>query len=89
MADAPVDDMAQNLLDTIKARCLNKDGTHERQIVFVAYSHRGLLVKEALVIDTLGGSVDGIASRTDGILFFGTPYKGSALARFGRVVSTV
>jgi hypothetical protein len=86
---ADVHSLAQNLLDTIKASRLSKDGTKDRRIIFVTHSHGGLLVKEALVIDTLGGSVDGIASRTDGILFFGTPHKGSALARFGRVVSTV
>jgi hypothetical protein len=92
MIDAPVVDvhsLAQNLLDTIKARCLSKDGTKDRRIIFVAYSHGGLLVKEALVIDTLEGSVAGIASRTDGILFFGASHRGSALAKFGRVVSTV
>jgi hypothetical protein len=48
-----------------------------------------LLVKEALVIDTLKRNIAGIASRTGGILFFGSPHRGSVLAKFGRVVSTV
>src|SRR5204862_3419713 len=55
----------------------------------VAHSHGGLLVKEALVIDSLRRNADGITSRTDGILFFGTPHGGSTLARLGRVVSAV
>jgi hypothetical protein len=90
--DIPVVDiysLAQNLLDTIEARYLNKDSTKDRRIIFVVYSYRSLLIKEALVIDTLGGSVDSIASCTDRILFFRTPYKKLALAKFGYVVSTV
>ena len=92
MIDAPVVDLhslAQNLLDTIKARRLDENSTKDRRIIFVAHSHGGLLVKEALVIDTLEGSVAGIASCTDGILFFRTPYRGLALTKFGCVVLMV
>jgi hypothetical protein len=90
--DVPVVDiysLAQNLLDTIEARCISKDGTKDYRIIFVVYSYRGLLVKEALVIGTLGQSVAGIASCTDRILFFGIPYRRSALAKFGHIVLTV
>ena len=74
MTDALIVDvpsLAQNLLDTIKARCSNKDRTKDGRILFVTYSYGCLLVKEALVIDALEESEASIASRTDGILFFG------------------
>ncbi|KAI9860939.1 MAG: hypothetical protein M1813_005618 [Trichoglossum hirsutum] len=92
MIDAPVVDvhsLARNLLDTIAVQSRSEDSANRRRVIFVAHSHGGLLVKEALVIDSLGGNEDGIASRTDGILFFGTPHGGSTLASLGRVVSAV
>jgi hypothetical protein len=83
IADAPVIDvhsLAQNLLDTISAY-RDDSGLSGRRLVFVAHSHGGLVVKEALVLDKE------VASQTIGILFFGTPHRGSALAGLGGIFS--
>ena len=88
MIDAPVVDiysLAQNLLNTISAEHKDKP---DRRIIFVAHSFGGLLVKEALTGDSKTDMTP-IASRTDGILFFGTPHHGSGLAWLGRFVSKV
>ncbi|KAI9772343.1 MAG: hypothetical protein M1840_001092, partial [Geoglossum simile] len=92
MFDAPtvnVHSLAQNLLDTIGARRRQEECTKGRRIIFVAHSHGGLLVKEALVIDASPRGSNSIAPHTDAILFFGTPHQGSNLASFGRAVSKV
>lgn len=86
MIDAPVVDiysLAQNLLNTISAEHKDKP---ERRIIFVAHSFGGLLVKEALT-DSSKTDAASITSRTDGILFFGTPHRGSDLAWLGRFAS--
>jgi hypothetical protein len=86
MIDAPVVDiysLAQNLLNTIT---IEQGDKTERRIVFIAHSFGGLLVKEALV-DSWRTDAASIASRTDGILFFGTPHRGSGLAWLGRLIS--
>ncbi|KAH0537484.1 hypothetical protein FGG08_005702, partial [Glutinoglossum americanum] len=92
MLDAPTVDvhsLAQNLLDTIEAKRRQEECTKSRRVIFVAHSHGGLLVKEALVIDASPRGSGSIASRTDAILFFGTPHRGSNLANFGRIVSAI
>jgi hypothetical protein len=90
MIDAPVVDLtslAKNLLDTIKSH-LWTEHSEKCRIIFVAHSHGGLVVKRALVDDFRASRTNsGIASQTDGVLFFGTPHKGSEIARLGQLVS--
>jgi triacylglycerol esterase/lipase EstA (alpha/beta hydrolase family) len=89
MTDAPVIDvhsLAQGLLGTLQARRQSEVNTANRRLVFIAHSHGGLVVKEALVIDCLSDNA-GVASHTDGIVFLGTPHAGSSLANLGRIVS--
>ena len=85
LLDAPVVDvhsLAQNLLNAI---ALHQAENRNRRIIFAAHNYGGLLVKEALVIDQLDGG--NIVSRTDGILFFGTPHQGTYATGLGRVVA--
>lgn len=84
--DAPVvtpHSLAQGLLDAIASTCTS-ECSKDRRIIFVAHSYGGLVVKKALSID-FAKSVSGVVSRTDGVLFFGTPHRGSELASHGRV----
>jgi hypothetical protein len=90
MFDAPVvtvHSLAQGLLDAIAAQRTSEEVTEHRRIIFVAHSHGGLVVKQALLTDFLTIRETGVVSRTDGVLFFGTPHAGSDLANIGRVVA--
>ncbi|GLC40763.1 hypothetical protein PLESTB_000025100 [Pleodorina starrii] len=63
-------------------------GTGQRPVVFVAHSMGGLLVKEMLArsMDQAaegGGPNAALAASTRGIVFFGTPHFGNALAAMG------
>jgi hypothetical protein len=92
MIDAPVINLrslGQNLLNNIKSKRQSERNTSNRRIVFVAHSHGGLVVKEALVIDYMGNNDSQVAFHTDGIVFLGTPHQGSSLTYLGRAISIV
>jgi hypothetical protein len=63
-----------------------------RVIVFVAHSLGGLLVKEALVESKKQGpdshKID-VYKSTQGIIFFGTPHKGSNDAKWGLILKSI
>jgi hypothetical protein len=86
MVDEPVvrvDSLARGFLGAIAAMRT----TEERRMVFVAHSHGGLVVKQALRTDFEEKSAAGLFSRTKGVLFFRTPHRGSDLAGFGRFIA--
>ncbi|GIL79686.1 hypothetical protein Vretifemale_8977 [Volvox reticuliferus] len=62
-------------------------GTGQRPVVFVAHSMGGLLVKEMLARSmdqaAQGGPHASLAPSTRGIVFFGTPHFGNAMAAMG------
>ncbi|KAI9737303.1 MAG: hypothetical protein M1818_005836 [Claussenomyces sp. TS43310] len=90
--DAPVvdvDSLARNLLESIYSERQSEDGTKGRRIVFAAHSHGGIVVKEALATDNSAADPAGVASHTDGIIFFGTPHRGSSLTWLGQVAALV
>jgi hypothetical protein len=63
-----------------------------RPIVFVAHSLGGLLVKEALVESRKQGHDSNkmdVYKSTQGIVFFGTPHKGSNDAKWGLIFKTI
>jgi hypothetical protein len=64
----------------------------DRPIIFVAHSLGGLLVKEALVESKkqLNNSFKAAVYKyTPGIIFFGTPHRGSDDAKWGLILSTI
>ncbi|KAK4236388.1 hypothetical protein C8A03DRAFT_45622 [Achaetomium macrosporum] len=66
------------------------DGTSHRPIVFVAHSLGGIIVKQALMIARNEWKVFGdILTSTKGIVFFGTPHRGSDVAQWGEVIGNV
>jgi ankyrin repeat protein len=88
MTNAPVvnlHSLAQGLLDTIEVATQEGILGTKSRVIFVAHSHGGLVVKEALVSDSL--DKDFVSSRTDGVLFLGTPHQGSALSGFALVAA--
>ncbi|KAE8448906.1 hypothetical protein EG329_008702 [Mollisiaceae sp. DMI_Dod_QoI] len=63
-----------------------------RAIVFVAHSLGGLLVKEALVESKKQGPTSNktdVYKSTQGVIFFGTPHKGSNDAKWGLIFQTI
>jgi hypothetical protein len=63
-----------------------------RHIIFVAHSLGGLLVKEALVEarkQVNDSSKLDLYNSTQGIIFFGTPHRGSNDAQWGLLLSTI
>lgn len=55
----------------------------------MCHSLGGILTKEALVNATLNSQFRPIASATTGIVFLGTPHRGSSAADFGKMVVKV
>ena len=67
-------------------------GCRQRPIVFVAHSLGGLLVKQALIEaqkQTHEPDLLDVYNSTHGIIFFGTPHRGSDLASWGLLLSTI
>ncbi|KAL4870668.1 hypothetical protein BDV12DRAFT_195147 [Aspergillus spectabilis] len=62
-------------------------GYETRPIIFIAHSLGGIVVKEALVQAKLGSTYNSIQLATYGIAFFGTPHRGSHLAKIGDIMA--
>ena len=67
-------------------------GCRQRPIVFVAHSLGGLVVKQALIEarkQTHDPDLLDIHDSTHAVIFFGTPHRGSDLASWGLLLSTI
>ncbi|KAM0806593.1 putative NACHT domain-containing protein [Seiridium cardinale] len=87
---ASVRDYARNLISCVRDIHESNDKDHQRSIVFICHSLGGIVCKQALVCahednliygDTLGA--------VKGIVFLGTPHRGSELADIGKVVGQI
>ncbi|KAL4957901.1 hypothetical protein BDW69DRAFT_180144 [Aspergillus filifer] len=83
-SSAGVREQAQYLLNRL---WLERQGCETRPIIFIAHSLGGILVKEALVQAKLGHTYQSIQTSTYGIVFFGTPHRGSHLAKLGETLA--
>ncbi|KAL3480031.1 hypothetical protein BJX99DRAFT_254916 [Aspergillus californicus] len=83
-SSAGVREQAHNLLNRL---WLERQGCKDRPIIFIAHSLGGILIKEALVQAKLGNTCGSIRTATYGIAFFGTPHRGSHLAKMGETVA--
>ncbi|KAL4755150.1 hypothetical protein BDW72DRAFT_55081 [Aspergillus terricola var. indicus] len=83
-SSAGVREQAQNLLSRL---WLERQGCEARPIIFICHSLGGIVVKEALVQAKLGHTYHSIQMATYGIAFFGTPHRGSQLAKLGETVA--
>ncbi|KAL4929570.1 uncharacterized protein BDV17DRAFT_298019 [Aspergillus undulatus] len=83
-SSAGVREQAQYLLNRL---WLERQGCESRPILFIAHSLGGIVVKEALVQAKLGHTYRSIQAATYGIAFFGTPHRGSQLAKIGETLA--
>ncbi|KAL4963231.1 uncharacterized protein BDV14DRAFT_177008 [Aspergillus stella-maris] len=83
-SSAGVREQAQYLLNRL---WLERQGCETRPIIFIAHSLGGIVVKEALVQAKLGHAYQSIQAATYGIVFFGTPHRGSHLAKLGETLA--
>ena len=82
----PIEDRAVNLGHKLTTRNLG-----DRPIVFIAHSMGGLMVKEIVVQSLTAGdpALSTLVSRIAGIVFCGTPHRGSQVALMARRLSAV
>ncbi|KFY23005.1 hypothetical protein V491_02668 [Pseudogymnoascus sp. VKM F-3775] len=59
----------------------------ERPIIFMGHSFGGNLIQQAIVNSLLHEGREYIAMATVGVLFFGTPHRGSKDASWGRIIA--
>ncbi|PYI10351.1 kinesin [Aspergillus sclerotiicarbonarius CBS 121057] len=81
---AGVREQAHVLLDRLR---LERENCQSRPLLFIAHSLGGIVVKEALVQAKLSAIYGSICTSTFGIAFFGTPHRGTHLARVGGVAA--
>ncbi|RDW57277.1 hypothetical protein BP5796_12727 [Coleophoma crateriformis] len=71
--------------------CIVKDREQEnktrRPIIFIAHSYGGIVVKDALVLAKLYPEFSEISAATAGVVFLGTPHKGSNISAIGSLVA--
>ncbi|OQO09996.1 hypothetical protein B0A48_04351 [Cryoendolithus antarcticus] len=80
-----IGDFARDLIHDILGR-RTEDGTLDRPLIFIAHSLGGLVVKQALLTcleDDAEAAFRTITTSVRGILFMGTPHKGSQVAVWG------
>ncbi|GKZ47865.1 hypothetical protein AbraIFM66951_011440 [Aspergillus brasiliensis] len=83
---AGVREQAHVLLDRLR---LERENCEYRPLLFIAHSLGGIVVKEALVQAKLSATYGSICTSTFGIAFFGTPHRGTHLARVGGVAAKI
>lgn len=61
----------------------------KRPIIFIAHSLGGIIVKQALVWAYREPQYQAIKDHTLGLVFFGTPHRGSNKASYGKILANV
>ncbi|KAI0898840.1 hypothetical protein F4806DRAFT_455761 [Annulohypoxylon nitens] len=82
---------ARNLLNDLVAKRYDTASQGSRKIIFVAHSLGGLVVKRAMALSENLNDPDlnQIEKHTVGILFLGTPHRGSDLAPLAKALSNI
>ncbi|OIW33004.1 hypothetical protein CONLIGDRAFT_570241, partial [Coniochaeta ligniaria NRRL 30616] len=81
-------DHATKLLSSLRDKREEPDELH-RPIIFVCHSMGGLIVKQALLTASIDQQYLLISQHTQGVVFMGTPHRGSDLAKWGSLLATV
>jgi hypothetical protein len=81
-------DHARKLLSLLRNKRDTED-TSDRPIVFICHSLGGIVVKQALRTATNESIYNNTAEKTRGIVFLGTPHRGSDLAFWGGFLARV
>ncbi|MCJ1451370.1 hypothetical protein MMC28_001706, partial [Mycoblastus sanguinarius] len=85
---ADILDHAKNLLASLVDQREDDDGK-QRPIIFMAYSLGGIIVKQAINWANIESQYHNIRDHTLGIVFFGTPHRGSEKGSYGKVLANV
>ncbi|KAL2070583.1 hypothetical protein VTL71DRAFT_13609 [Oculimacula yallundae] len=84
-----VDDYARSLLERIRAKRRAFHGD-ERPIIFICHSLGGIVLKKALIIaHEKSDRYSSISRDTFGVMFMGTPHRGSDIAFWGKLFGTM
>jgi hypothetical protein len=75
-----------NLLNRLASKYKN---TEKRQIIFVAYSLEGIIIKRALVEAKLNDIYKTIHNDIYGIAFFSTPYQGGNFVKLRDIIAFI
>ncbi|KAK0724579.1 hypothetical protein B0H67DRAFT_108687 [Lasiosphaeris hirsuta] len=81
-----IDSFAQNLL--VSVNNVRRD-RQNRNIIWVCHSLGGIIVKKALIDAAIDGTYQSIRNSTSGIIFLGTPHRGSGAADLGSTVASI
>ncbi|ERF71993.1 hypothetical protein EPUS_07463 [Endocarpon pusillum Z07020] len=83
---AGIDDFALDLLNRLRMKRWSIDAM-QRPVVFVCHSLGGIVVKKALIIAKEQRYYSNILDKSRGIIFFGTPHRGSRVASWATIMS--
>ncbi|KAK5651032.1 hypothetical protein OQA88_1501, partial [Cercophora sp. LCS_1] len=75
--------LGNELLEHINGRIHVSETERSRNLIFVAYSFGGLVVKRALVQAQMSRDFGQVAKHTRAILFLGTPHRGTSFGPWG------
>ncbi|KAI9764475.1 MAG: hypothetical protein M1840_008401 [Geoglossum simile] len=81
-------DHAKALLSSLVDKREEDDGMR-KPIIFVGHSLGGIVIKQALFQARVEQRYNSISESTIGIIFLGTPHRGSEKAAYGKVLATV
>ncbi|KAK8084091.1 hypothetical protein PG996_002872 [Apiospora saccharicola] len=83
-----IETFARTLLENLKQELLDDDQV--RPIIFICHSMGGLVIKQAIVTSILkAGNYGTIKDRTYGIVFLGTPHRGSNQTAFPSLLANI
>lgn len=85
---ADIVDHAKDLLGSLIDKREEED-EKLRPIIFIAHSLGGIVVKQALFLARVESQYSTICEHTVGIIFFGTPHRGSDKAAYGKILANV
>ncbi|KAK4032074.1 Alpha/Beta hydrolase protein [Parachaetomium inaequale] len=85
---AGIRDNARKLLTLLRDK-REDDGTRRRPIVFIGHSLGGIIIKQALRTARNEPRFVDIADCTKGIVFFGTPHRGTDAANWGQLIASI
>jgi ankyrin repeat protein len=83
---AGIDDFALDLLNRLRSKRWSIEAM-QRPVVFVCHSLGGIVCKKALIIAKDQRYYSNILDKSRGIIFFGTPHRGSRVASWATIMS--
>ncbi|KAF7552936.1 hypothetical protein G7Z17_g3962 [Cylindrodendrum hubeiense] len=79
--------ISDNLLRSLRSK---REKATDRPLIFIGHSFGGNLIEQAIVSASLHGSgYTEIAGSTVGVVFLGTPHRGSAAAAWGALIASL